>query len=138
MVTNASPTFVSFSFNLFPIYSSLKVKTNPHMAKCVGVSVSLTGLIYSTLAISAVFLFGNTIEKAGANVLININAENEADPNVNYPESYVLRVLFMIVLACHIPFLFFSGKEACLIIIDEIDRRSISKSLEERIFALNL
>jgi len=39
----------------------------------------------------------------------------------------------MVVLACHIPFIFFAGKEGLCIVIDEIDRRSVSKVLDERI-----
>jgi hypothetical protein len=49
-----------------------------------------------------------------------------------------MEFLFLIILACHIPYLFFSGKEALLIMIDEVMRRSISlvlskKALQEEI-----
>jgi hypothetical protein len=49
-----------------------------------------------------------------------------------------MRILFVIVLIAHIPFVFFSGKEAVCIIIDEIDRKSISNSLDQRIKLINL
>jgi hypothetical protein len=48
-------------------------------------------------------------------------------------ESYVLRCTFLIVIGCHIPFVFFSGKESFLVIIDEIDRKTVSKALEDMI-----
>lgn len=65
----------------------------------------------------------------------SVNLEILIDPRRK--ESFALQLLFMVVLACHIPFIFFSGKEALCIIIDELDRRSISKTLDERIAFLN-
>jgi hypothetical protein len=72
----------------------------------------------------SVLLFGEQITVMSTNIILNINRENIVDPD--RWESYILRILFMLVLACHIPFIFFSGKESLLIIIDEIDRKSIS------------
>lgn len=40
--------------------------------------------------------------------------------------------MLLIILACHIPYLFFSGKEAMLIAVDEVMRRSISLVLSKK------
>jgi hypothetical protein len=51
-------------------------------------------------------------------------------------ESGVIEVAFIVVLICHIPFIFFAGKEAVCIIVDELDRKSISHVLEQKLAGL--
>ena len=118
----------SFTINLFPIFSALKVKTNENCQKSVAVSIVLVGGLYTFLAITCLFLFGGQIILEKGNIMDNVNKEYQTDKS--HWEAFVLRGLFMIVLACHIPFIFFSGKEALLIMIDEISRNKISKSLD--------
>ena len=63
-----------------------------------------------------------------------IDKEGKSLPGaVVYPESYVMQILFLIIIACHIPYLFFAGKEALLIIIDEYMRNSISATLSKKL-----
>ena len=122
----------SFTINLFPIFSALKIKTNENMGKSVVVSIALVSFLYTFLAITCMFLFGGQlISIKGGNIMNNVNNEYVLDSS--HWEAFVLRGLFMIVLACHIPFIFFSGKEALIIMIDETKSRKISKALDQRL-----
>ena len=90
------------------------------------------GSLYAILGIVCLFMFGSLIDtKAGSDVMVLINDEKQLSQNgKKHPEAFVLRALFIVVLFCHIPFIFFSGKEAALIIVDEINRRSVSSLLK--------
>ena len=74
-----------------------------------------------TLGIVSIYMFGSTLK---TNVLGNVGLMTSG-------ASYIIRVSFSIVLACHIPFIFFSGKESLLIIIDELRNRTMSAALEK-------
>jgi hypothetical protein len=119
----------AFSFNLFPLYSSLQLKTNENCEAIISLSISFISVIYFVLSLVCAFLFGNTLIKADSDIMKNVNAEYSLDPD--RWDSFVLRVLFMVVLTCHIPFMFFFGKESLLIMVDELVRRSISSALEK-------
>lgn len=109
-----------FSQNLFPIYQSLEDKSTKNALNATGLGLFLSFLIYVTLAILALYVFGTGLAES---VLSNIDAEQTIS-------SYVIRVTFMIMLGCHIPYNFFSGKESLLLMVDEYRRQSMSNALE--------
>ena len=70
-------------------------------------------------------MFGDDLKSS---VLLNIGSA-KTDNDSYFWEAIIVQISFMIVLVCHIPFIFFSGKEALCIMIDEIQRKSISSAL---------
>jgi amino acid permease len=107
-------TAYSFQFNLFPVMNSMKAKSNVEGIKSVYYALLMAMGIYITLSVLSIYTFGSSLQ---ADVLDNVNEEVEHEW-----ESMVLRIAFVIVIVCHIPYIFFSAKEAMLIIIDEWDR----------------
>jgi hypothetical protein len=80
--------------------------------------------IYITLSILGIYMFGSSISP---DLMDSIG-----DKEDNW-SSIVLSVAFLILIVCHIPFVFFYGKETFLMLIDEIKRRSISQTLDQYI-----
>ena len=106
------------------MYNSLKHQTNENCIKACQIAIGFTGVIYLSIALLGIFFFGSLLTD---NILNNVGEEER-----NW-ESFTLRIIFQLVLACHIPFIFYTGKESTLIIIDEFDRKSVSKALMEKI-----
>jgi len=83
-------------------------------------SLSITFFIYVSLGILAIYMFGSQLSDS---ILDNLDEMTSAT-------SYIIRVMFLIVLTCHIPYVFYSGKESLLIIVDEIRFKSMTHALE--------
>ena len=80
-------------------------------------------VMYLMCGLLGLFFYGSALHE---NILDNIGEEENL-------QSYLLRIVFVLVLGCHIPFIFFQSKEAVLIIVDEYNRKSISKELQDRL-----
>lgn len=69
------------------------------------------------IGFSGAYLFGPDIKK---DIFLNIEV---IEPNFI---TYFLRISFLIVLAAHIPFIFYAGKECTLAMVNEFSSRTIS------------
>ena len=125
----------SFSENLFPLYSGLKEKNNKNCVSIINTTSAFSTLAYVSISIFALILFGKGV-LIDANIMLNIQAEDGKGSLIW--DSVVLQALFLIIQICNVPTGFFPGKEAMLIIIDEINNSSISKSLKERMREIKL
>lgn len=97
--------------------------------KSIGITMLLVASLYSLIAMQGIYMYGTNI---GQSILGNIGKKYS---DKVFPEAYVMQFLFLIILACHIPYCFFAGKESLLIIIDEIMRNSLSYTLSKKLLA---
>lgn len=126
---NTASFSLSITSNLFPTYSSLKKKTTRNMLHALWLGLFMTICVYTLYSMVCMTLFGEDLYVSEGNSLKNMG--------INFKKiqwaGITLEVLYMIVLAAHIPFMFFVGKEALLIMLDEIDRKSVSETLNKRL-----
>ena len=139
-------TNINFQNNLFPIHSNQVDKSIKSSAKIYAISLTIVPAVYIIVSVVSIFRYG---QMTNASILDNIgelypyydfklNAKTQKYEMKSqqgtklYYESYVMEFLFLIIIACHIPYIFFSGKEAMLIMIDELMRRSVSLVLSKK------
>lgn len=107
----------------------MKDKSNSSGIKAVTLAVFVSMGIYIVLSMLGIYMFGSLIKP---DLLDSIGEEEYTWATT------ALCIAFFFVIVCHIPFVFFYGKETFLILIDELDRRSISHALDERITNINV
>lgn len=131
MITSMATISTAFNYNanLFPIYSGQIDKSVKGSLKSILTAMALISTIYITLALVTIFNFGSGIQDS---LLKNLGDERSAEGDI-YWENYLMQSLFLVILACHIPYIFFSGKESLLIIVDETMRKSISFTLSKKL-----
>ena len=122
LVTAMNITTVAYAFqtSLFPTYNSLgRNRSTRNALKTVTYGLIMTFSIYISLGILSIYIFGSELH---ASVLQNVNQEDNM-------YSLIIRLSFLVVLACHIPYVFFPTKESLLIMVDEWQRGSMNKAL---------
>ena len=126
-ISALSVTMLSYTYqqNVYLLFSSLKTKTNEELMKVNWYGTAITGMIYVVMAVVSVLMFG---EATDAMFLNNIGAARTTDGGAFW-EAIIVQISFAVVLLAHTPFIFCSGKEGLLIVIDEVMRRSISNAL---------
>ena len=107
-LSSLSTAFVAYGFQsaFFPIYNSLENKNYRNGMKFTILGMGFCFIIYMMVMFVSLYSFGINVH---GDVLENVE-------DVTVWESYVLRSIFLVVMATHTPFIFFIGKESILAI----------------------
>ena len=91
--------------------------------KAVNLTVIMSSIIYLTVAFTIIYIFGPNTKSNFMNNLFELNSW----------QGETVRVSYLILIICHIPYIYFACKESALVIVCEIQKKSISKKLEQSI-----
>ena len=97
------------------------------MMNAISLAMFLTLSIYLTTGFLALNVFGPNISN---NILFNFNKIDGFLP-------MLLQLIFLIVIICHVPYMFLVGKEAVCIVGDEILNKTMSSIVAVFVFTNN-
>ena len=116
---NISVTSYGFMLNFFPIYSSMKERNNKNAISSVFLAITFVFLSYGIFAFVAYLSFGLEVSP---NIFDNLKQDDGIF-------SIAIRILFLVIFICNLPFTFLAGKECCLIFIMEYREKIITKQI---------
>ena len=99
-----------FVIALFPIYSSMAKEARPYIMRSVTFGLLFTMSTYTYLSFVSISYFGQ--DNIQPSIFNNIKQEEGIS-------SIMLRVLFLLIFFCNIPFVFFAGKIALVAIVHQ-------------------
>jgi hypothetical protein len=110
-------TSLTIHTSYYVAFNLLKEKTtkNGIMAGVISYVIMMT--VYQASSLISIGLYGNQIK---SNMLVGLISAEGVLP-------IILLIMFLFIAVMHIPIIFYIGKEAVLIIFDEITRKSYSK-----------
>lgn len=120
---NITLTSYGFIINLFPIASQMKAQTYGNVMSAVFLALCFCFSAYLILSLLAQNLFGDKIE-------VSLFDNMKDDHGIL---SVGVRILFLVIFLCNIPYLFFPGKMSVLNALQEYRFRVFSKVLEANI-----
>ena len=95
----------------------MEERNNSKGMSAVTLTLFFSFVIYVLFSLLAIYCYGEGLDP---NIFVNLQAEGSSF------ESYFIRVTFLLILLCNIPYLFLPGKVCLLIMIEELRTRKMS------------
>jgi len=113
----------SIQFMVLPSFTELEKRSTERFSQVSVLSTLIYSIMYFSMGMVGVFLFGSETK---VNFLLNLSEDKGSI-------SVFCRTIYIFLLMCHVPYLFFPTKEYLLVLYDEIMSRSLSNKLEAKL-----
>ena len=112
---------------VFPTYAELENRSTSRYAWVSVNSNCIYTVVYSFIGVLGTLVFGNALE---TNFLENMALRDGL-------LSIFIRLSYVMIVLCYIPYCFFALKEFTLVLIDEVTNKSLSSHLRLKIEEFN-
>jgi amino acid permease len=120
---NITLTSYGFIINLFPISRQLKEYNNANIIKAVLIALTFCFLVYISLTVLAMNLYGTHIQQS---IFDNMRSDKGV-------LTKGVRLLFLLIFCCNIPYLFYPAKLSILNALQEYRLKCFSRAIEKKI-----